>query len=71
MPVYVYSGKSRTGAAISGEKTAESKTQLAALLRKEQITATTIKEKGKEFAVPKMAKAKVAAKDLSIFFRQF
>ena len=71
MPVYVYSGKSRTGAAISGEKTAENKAQLAALLRKEQITATTIKEKGKEFAVPKMAKAKVAAKDLSIFFRQF
>ncbi len=71
MPVYVYSGKSRTGTPVSGEKTAENKAQLAALLRREQITATTIKEKGKEFAVPKVAKGKVSAKELAIFFRQF
>ena len=71
MPVYVYSGKSRTGANVSGEKVAENKAVLAALLRKEQITATTVKEKGKEFAVPKVAKGKVAAKELAIFFRQF
>ncbi len=71
MPVYVYSGKSRTGSNVSGEKVAENKAALAALLRKEQITATAIKEKGKEFAVPKVAKGKVAAKELAIFFRQF
>ncbi len=71
MPVYVYSGKSRTGANVSGEKSAENKAQLAALLRKEQITATTIKEKGKEFAVPKVAKGRVKAKEMAIFFRQF
>ncbi len=71
MPVYVYSGKSRTGATVNGEKTAESKAALAALLRREQITVSTIKEKGKEFAVPKMAKGKVNAKELAVFFRQF
>ena len=71
MPVYAYTGRSRTGASVSGERTAENKTQLAALLRREQITASTIKEKGKEFAVPKVAKGKVSAKELAIFFRQF
>ena len=71
MPVYVYSGKNRSGAKVSGERQAETKTQLMTLLRREQITATSIKEKGKEFAVPKVAKAKVSAKELSVFFRQF
>ena len=71
MPVYQYTGRSRTGSTVTGERNAANKTQLAALLRREQITATTIKEKGKEFAVPKMAKGGVSAKDLAIFFRQF
>ena len=71
MPVYEYTGRSRTGAAVSGQRNAENKTQLAALLRREQITASTIKEKGKEFAVPKVAKGTVSAKELAIFFRQF
>lgn len=71
MPVYQYTGKSRTGAAVSGQRNAANKTQLAALLRREQITPTAIKEKGKEFAVPKVAKGGVAAKELAIFFRQF
>jgi len=71
MPVYVYSGKSRTGQNVSGERTAENKAQLTAMLRREQITPVSIKEKGKEFAVPKVAKGKVSAKELAIFFRQF
>ena len=71
MPGYQYQGKSRTGSTVSGERNAENKTQLVALLRREQITPTTIKEKGKEFAIPKVAKGTVSAKELSIFFRQF
>ena len=71
MPVYQYTGRSRTGSTVTGERNAANKTQLAALLRREQITATTIKEKGKEFAVPKVAKGKVSPKELAIFFRQF
>ena len=67
MPVYQYTGKSRTGAAVSGQRNAANKTQLAALLRREQITPIAIKEKGKEFAVPKVAKGGVAAKELAIF----
>lgn len=71
MPVYTFTGKSRTGAKVAGERTAENKAQLAAILRREQITPMVIKEKGKEFAVPKAAKGKVATKDLAIFFKQF
>jgi len=71
MPVYTFSGKDAKGSKISGERTADNKVALAALLRKERITATLIKEKGKEFAVPKTAKGSVAAKDLAIFFKQF
>jgi type IV pilus assembly protein PilC len=71
MPVYVFTGKSRTGAKVQGERQAETKAALTAVLRREQITTTSIKEKGKEFAVPKVAKGKVTAKELGIFFRQF
>src|SRR5512132_605577 len=71
MPVFTFSGKDAKGGKISGERTADNKVAMAALLRKERITATLIKEKGKEFAVPKHAKGSVAAKDLAIFFKQF
>jgi len=41
------------------------------LLRREQITAPTIREKGKEFALPTFGSSKVKTKDIAIFFRQF
>ena len=71
MPVYTFTGKSRTGAKVTGERTAATKEALTLILRKEQVTPTVIKEKGKEFAVPKKTKGKVATKDLAIFFKQF
>jgi len=40
-------------------------------LRRERITPGAIKEKGKEFALPKLGTGKVPIKDLAIFFRQF
>jgi type IV pilus assembly protein PilC len=72
MPVYTFSGKSASGEKISGERTAESKTAMQAALRRERITVTgAIKEKGKEFALPKFGGGKVKAKEIAIFFRQF
>src|SRR5258706_1847934 len=71
MPVFTFSGKDDKGGKVSGERAADNKVAMAAQLRKERITATLIKEKGKEFAVPKHAKGSVAAKDLAIFFKQF
>jgi type IV pilus assembly protein PilC len=71
MPVYVYDGRTARGVKVSGERVAESKAALTALLRRERITTTKIKEKGKEFALPTFGTPKVTAKDLAIFFRQF
>ena len=72
MPVYVYDGRTARGTKISGqERMAESKAALTALLRRERITPTKIKEKGKEFALPILGGQKITAKELAIFFRQF
>src|SRR3972149_5932854 len=71
MPVFVYAGQSARGTKVTGERVAERKAALTALSRRERITRTKIKEKGKEFALPAFGKGKVNAKELAIFFRQF
>jgi type IV pilus assembly protein PilC len=71
MPVFTFTGKDAAGATVKGERVAESKDSLKAALRKERITATGVKEKGKEFALPKIGGGKVPTKDVAIFFRQF
>src|SRR5512134_553973 len=70
MPAYVWKGKTRDGKAVSGERVAESKDAVMALLRRDQILVSSVKEKGKEFAVPKLG-GSVPAKELAIFTRQF
>ncbi|MFQ5789463.1 MAG: type II secretion system F family protein, partial [Acidobacteriota bacterium] len=70
MPAYVWSGKTRTGAAAKGERVADSRDALVAMLRREQIFVTSVKEKGKEFAIPKLGGG-IKAKDIAIFTRQF
>jgi type IV pilus assembly protein PilC len=61
------------GEVIVGERLADSRDTLRQLLRREQVMLTSVKEKGREIAVPKLGRRskKVAAKDLSIFTRQF
>ena len=71
MAVYTFKGTDAQGKKISGERTAESKAQVQHLLRRERITAKAVKEKGKEFTLPKLGSGKVAVKDIAIFFRQF
>ena len=70
MPAYVFKGKTRAGAATSGERTADSKDAVIAMLRREQILVTSIKEKGKEIALPKFGTG-ISSKDVAIFTRQF
>jgi type IV pilus assembly protein PilC len=70
MPAYVYRGKNREGKSISGERVAESKDALMATLRREQVIVSSVKEKGKEIAVPKLGGG-VPAKELAVFTRQF
>ncbi|MFY9527997.1 MAG: type II secretion system F family protein [Candidatus Acidiferrales bacterium] len=70
MPVYTYRGVNRAGANVSGERAAASKSELAALLRREQINVSKLSEKGKEFAFPTFGTG-VDSKELAIFTRQF
>ncbi|HYW67645.1 MAG TPA: type II secretion system F family protein [Candidatus Dormibacteraeota bacterium] len=70
MPVFTYRGTNRTGASVAGEMTASSKTELQGLLRRQQITATKMSEKGKEFNLPTFGGG-VNAKELAVFTRQF
>ena len=70
MPAYVFKGKTRSGSATSGERTADSKDAVIAMLRREQILVTSVKEKGKEIALPKFGTG-ITHKDVAIFTRQF
>jgi type IV pilus assembly protein PilC len=71
MPVFTFSGKNSAGEKVNGERTAVNKQVLAMQLRKEQITAANIREKGKEFSLPMFGSGKVKTKEIAIFFRQF
>ena len=70
MPVYTYRGTNRAGANVSGELAASNKTELATLLRRQQISVSKMSEKGREFNLPTFG-GKVQSKELAIFTRQF
>ncbi len=71
MPVFTFKGTDVQGKRVSGERAGESKAQVQNQLRRERIVPRAIKEKGKEFTLPKLGSGKVAVKDIAIFFRQF
>src|ERR1700685_2923536 len=70
MPLYTYKGTNKAGTSVSGEMNATSKTEVQNQLRRQQITATKMSEKGKEFNLPPLG-AGVNSKELAIFTRQF
>ena len=72
MPTYVFKGRNRLNEIVVGERVADDREALRQILRREQVTLTSVKEKNREFAIPKIGgRKKVKAKDLSIFTRQF
>src|SRR5216110_699775 len=72
MPTYVFKGRNRMNEVVSGERVADNREALRQTLRREQVTLTSVKEKGREIGIPKLGgRKKVKAKDLSIFTRQF
>src|SRR6201984_2859719 len=71
MPVFTFSGKNTSGEKVTGERVAANKQVLALQLRREQVSSPTIREKGKEFALPTFGSGKVKTKEIAIFFRQF
>ena len=71
MAQFVWKGRTRQGGTTGGVLVADSKDLAIADLRRRQIDVTTVKEKGKELAVPKLGRGKVNARRLAIFTRQF
>ena len=72
MPTYVFKGRNKLNEVVVGERVADNRDALRQVLRKEQVTLTSVKEKGREFGIPRIgSRKKVKSKDLSIFTRQF
>ena len=72
MPTFVFKGRNRLNEIVVGERVADNREALRSILRKEQVTLTSVKEKGREIGIPKIGgRKKVKSKDLSIFTRQF
>lgn len=70
MPTFAYSGRSRTGQTVRGERVAESMDALTAMLRREQINVTRIEPVKVQKDTAKTGKT-VNPKNLAIFTRQF
>lgn len=70
MPSYEWKGRDRNGSPQTGVLIGDSKDAVIAALRRQQIVVTTVKEKGKEIALPKLGGG-IKSKDIAIFTRQF
>lgn len=70
MANYEWKGRDRNGSPQSGVLVADSKEAVISALRRQQIVVTTVKEKGKEIALPRLGGG-IKSKDVAIFTRQF
>lgn len=72
MPTFAYSGRTRAGQSVTGERVADTMDAAVAALRREQIMVTRI-DQAKARAAKAAAKGgvKVPSKNLAIFTRQF
>src|SRR3954466_6537241 len=76
MPTFAYTGRTRAGQTVTGERVADTVDAATAALKREQINVTRITpakgkdEAGKKEKVGKLGK-KVSAKNLAVFTRQF
>jgi len=76
MPTFAYSGRTRAGQTVTGERAADTMDAAVAALRRDQILVTRItpakakEEAAKKEKVGKIGK-KVSAKNLAVFTRQF
>ena len=72
MATFAYSGRTRAGQTVNGERSAESMDGAVAALRREQILVTQINPVKEAVKAPPKAKGKaVSAKNLAVFTRQF
>jgi type IV pilus assembly protein PilC len=73
MPNFAYSGRTRAGQNVTGERAADTMDAAVAALRRDQILVTRInpvKERAKKVVAARRAKS-VPAKNLAVFTRQF
>jgi type IV pilus assembly protein PilC len=71
MPSFIWKGKTRAGQIQEGQLLADSRDAAAAVLRRQQIQITSIKEKGREIKlIPRFPRG-IGAKRIAIFTRQF
>jgi type IV pilus assembly protein PilC len=75
MPTFAYSGRTRAGQSVSGERVADTMDAVVAALRREQVLVTRITPTKAKAAVQGKAEGKlgkkVRAKNLAVFTRQF
>ncbi len=71
MPNFVWKGRTRTGQAQEGQLLADNREAAIAVLRRQQIQVTTMREKGKEIKILPRLPRGIGSKRISIFTRQF
>ena len=71
MPSFVWKGKSRSGQVQEGQLLADTRDAAVAVLRRQQIQITSIREKGREIKlIPRIPRG-IGSKRVAIFTRQF
>src|SRR5690606_36501832 len=73
MPTFAFTGRTRSGEIVSGERVADTMDAVVAMLRREQVLVTKVtpvKEQAEARGRGKLGKG-VSAKSLAIFTRQF
>jgi type IV pilus assembly protein PilC len=70
MPTFEWKGTARNGQTQTGVQVADSKDAVIAMMRRQQVVVTAVKEKGKEIAFPKFGGG-VSPQQIAIFTRQF
>lgn len=71
MATFEWTGKTRQGTIQKGQLAANSREEVIALLRKENILVTSVQQKAKDLKIPGFGGGKVSDKDIVIFTRQF
>ena len=70
MPTFEWKGTARNGQTQTGVLVADSKDAVIAVMRRQQVVVTAVKEKGREIAFPKFGGG-VPPQAIAIFTRQF
>jgi type II secretory pathway component PulF len=71
MATFAYSGRTRGGETVAGERIGDSMEAVAAALRREQIQVTRLTPVAARTSAPKLKARGVPAKNLAVFTRQF